>query len=218
MAKSAKPKTAKEAKPKRGRGRPVRSEDNVGRNVFIAATRKLLESHPPAKLTTAMIAREAGADPALLRYYFGDRQSLFFAVVEDMIGPGLTTPPTPGASADERLATNIRRTADYAQKAHSMQRLMIEELAGAKSSVIRDRMKEMNTLAVARYANMFDQNDGLEKADPLFLYVAIVGMCDFFVSAQAMIRPLAPGVPPSELAARYKEFMVKLVLDGLRPR
>jgi hypothetical protein len=42
-------------------------------------------------------------------------------------------------------------------------------------------------------------------------------MCEFFAAAQAMIRPLVPaGVNDEELAARYKDFIVRLVLDGLR--
>jgi TetR/AcrR family transcriptional regulator len=208
----------KDAKPKRGRGRPQKTEDNVGRAAFIAATRKLLETTPPAKLTTAMIAREAGADPALLRYYFGDRQSLLYAVVEDMLGSRLAAPPLRDVEPAERLAASIRRTGAFAQKARSMQRLMIDELVGAKSSHIRDRMKELNAAAVSRYAQLFEDGEDLAPVDPLFLYVAIIGMSEFFASAQPMIRPLAPGVSASDLADRYTEFVVKLGLDGLRPR
>jgi AcrR family transcriptional regulator len=218
VAEDVKSPKSKAAKARRGRGRPLKTEDNVGRAAFIAATRTLLETTPPAKLTTAMIARAAGADPALLRYYFGDRQSLLYAVVEDMLGARLANPPLRDRPSDERLAASIKRTIEFGQKAHSMQRLMIDELANAKSSVIRDRMKDLNTAAVARYAQLFDEGADLVPADPLFLYVAVIGMCEFFVSAQAMIRPLAPGVPPKELAERYTEFVTSLVLDGLRPR
>jgi TetR/AcrR family transcriptional regulator len=207
-----------EAKPRRGRGRPQKAEDNVGGAAFIAATRKLLQTTPPAKLTTAMIAREAGADPALLRYYFGDRQSLLYAVVEDIVGASFSAGAQREDPPDEALAASIRRTVKFSQRAQSMQRLMIDELANAKSAEIRNRMKELNAVAVSRYADLFDGGDALKPVDPLFLYVAIIGMCEFFASSQAMIRPLAPGVPPAELAARYTDFMIDLVLDGLRPR
>jgi hypothetical protein len=44
-------------------------------------------------------------------------------------------------------------------------------------------------------------------------------MCEFFAAAHVMIRPLVPdGVDDEELAARYKDFIVRLVLDGLRAR
>jgi hypothetical protein len=51
------------------------------------------------------------------------------------------------------------------------------------------------------------------------MHVAIIGMCEFFAAAQAMILPLVPeGIDADELAERYKDFIVHLVLDGLRSR
>jgi len=49
--------------------------------------------------------------------------------------------------------------------------------------------------------------------------VAVIGMSEFFAAAQSMIVPLLPQkISASELAERYKRFLVKMVLDGLRPR
>jgi TetR/AcrR family transcriptional regulator len=102
-----------------------------------------------------------------------------------------------------------------------MQRLMIDECAEAKSPQVRHRALELNSLAVQAYARLFDQKQAepLEPADPLFVYVAVIGMSEFFAAAQSMIVPLLPQkISASELAERYKRFLVKMVLDGLRPR
>jgi TetR/AcrR family transcriptional regulator len=102
-----------------------------------------------------------------------------------------------------------------------MQRLMIDECAEAKSPQVRRRALELNARAVQRFAKLFDQQraEPLESVDPLFVYVAIIGMSEFFAAAQSMIVPLLPQkVSASELAERYKRFLVKMVLDGLRPR
>lgn len=49
------------------------------------------------------------------------------------------------------------------------------------------------------------------------MFVSIIGMCEFFAAAQGMIQPLAPeGMAAEELAARYKDFIIRMVLDGLR--
>ena len=59
----------------------------------------------------------------------------------------------------------------------------------------------------------------VSSTDPLFMHVAIIGMCEFFAAAQTMIPPLVPeGMDAKELAERYKDFIVRLVLDGLRTR
>ena len=79
----------------------------------------------------------------------------------------------------------------------------------------------MNAKAVAGFSRILDQDDSapLVPPDPLLLYIAIIGMSEFFVAAQPMIMPLLPGKTGADaLAERYKAFIVRLVLDGLRPR
>jgi hypothetical protein len=51
------------------------------------------------------------------------------------------------------------------------------------------------------------------------MHVAVIGLCEFFAAAQAMILPLAPkGMDAAELASRYEQFIRTLVLDGMRSR
>jgi AcrR family transcriptional regulator len=176
---------------------------------------------PPSKVTTAAIAREAGVDPALIRYHFDDRQHLLLAVVEAMLADTRPTAPKLDAKPAERLAGRARAAMQLARSAHSMQRLMVEELASAKSPEIRARISAMNAGAISNFAGLFAQEnpDPLVDADPLFVFMALIGLAEIFVTAEPLIRPLVPaGTDFSELTDRYTDFMVKLVLDGLRPR
>jgi hypothetical protein len=51
------------------------------------------------------------------------------------------------------------------------------------------------------------------------MHVAVIGLCEFFAAAQAMILPLAPKhLDANELARRYETFIRQLVLDGVRAR
>jgi AcrR family transcriptional regulator len=219
----ATPRTPAEAHAKRGRGRgrPAGAEQGVGREGLIAAARKLLEIQIPSKVTAALIAREAGADPALIRYHFGDRESLLLAVAEEILSEHRLQQPAPNATPAEQVAMRVRGALRLANQARSMQRLLIDELAAAKSPAIRARISALNAGAVARYIQMFDQNQAepLVPADPLFMFIAVIGMCEFFASARPMIAPLTPADTDfDELSARYAEFAIRLVLDGLRPR
>jgi AcrR family transcriptional regulator len=168
-----------------------------------------------------MIARKAGVDPALVRYYFSSRADLFLAVAENILTTWITTHPPPDGAPAEKLAVHLGRMVDFARSSRSLQRLLIEECAEAKSPHVRQRMQEINSLAVQHYAALLDpkQAEPLEPVDPLFAFVAIIGMSEFFAAAQAMIVPLLPQkLSADELAERYKRFLVKMVLDGLRPR
>ena len=115
----------------------------------------------------------------------------------------------------------MRDMADFALNVRSMQRLMIDECANSKSPEVRRRVRELNAGAVSRHALMLhsEKAHDVSSTDALFMHVAIIGMAEFFAAAQPMILPLVPeGITAEELAERYKDFIVHLVLDGLRSR
>jgi AcrR family transcriptional regulator len=220
--KAALPRKASPApNPRRSRGRPRTKQGAVGREAIVAAARKVLDKLPPHKATISSIARSAGVDPALVRYYFSSREELLMAVIEDIISSWEFAHPPLSAGPAAKLSWLVRDMVDFALNVRSMQRLMIDECASAKSLDVRRRVRELNAGAVTRHALLLhSERQGTTGAtDPLFMYVAIIGMCEFFAAAQAMIKPLAPeGMDAGELAERYKDFIEHLVLDGLRTR
>jgi AcrR family transcriptional regulator len=218
--KAAPPRKAPAApKSRRRRGRPRTNQQTVGREAIVASARKLLDKLPPHKATISSIARSAGVDPALVRYYFKSREELLLAVIEDILANWHFSHPAVATAPAAQLSLLVRDMLDFALDVRSMQRLMIDECASSKSPEVRRRVREMNAGVVSRYALLLhsEKETPTSGTDPLFMHVAIIGMCEFFAAAQAMIRPLVPaGVDDEELAARYKNFIERLVLDGLR--
>ncbi len=211
-------KSAATAVRKRKRGRPQSVHGKVGRETIVAAARQLVEKLRPHQVTIALIAREAGVDPALVRYYFTNREQLLLAVVENILADWAihTTPDeTPAAQLGAHLSAMLR----FARSVRSMQRLMVEECAEAKSPAVRARVHELNGKFVQELGRLIrmDANTHEHSPDALFLYVALIGLCEFFAAAQATIMPLAPkGMSADELATRYEKFIQDLVLDGFR--
>jgi AcrR family transcriptional regulator len=212
---------ATKQKLRRNPGRPYAGDAYDAREAILQAACRLLKDKLPAQVTNSMIAREAGADPALIRYYFGDRSALLLAVVEELLksirGPA---PPSP-MDAETFITWRVDSTLRFARTARSMQRLMVDELAEASSPAVREAMQQRNQRLVDLYAQILKEQvgDELVDVDPLFLHVAILGVCEFFTAAQSAIMPLAePGTDPAELAARYEAFVIDLFLNGLRRR
>ena len=208
-------------KTKRNPGRPNSADAGDAKAAILQAARRLLQDNLPARVTNSMIAREAGADPALIRYYFGDRSSLLLALVKELMKTA--NPPPPAAPMDARqfLDWRIDGTLRFARTTRSMQRLMIDELAESSSKEVRDAVHAQNATLIQRYAEILkDQiGDEIVDVDPLFLHVAILGVVEFFIAAQSTILPLAePGTDPQDLADRYESFVVDLFLNGLRKR
>ena len=205
---------------KRGQGRPVSGENNVGRERLLVAAEKLLQTMPPARVTISRVAEEANADPALVRYYFGNRAALLVEVVDRVTthaqrGMQMKDDPT------EALAGHIMRTVQLVRRAPFLHHLIIDELAESGTEESRARVTAMNRDLVNFYREVMRADGGsqLIEADPLFLYVAVLGASDFFSSAEPLIRDLLPdGTDMEKLTAGFQEFLVKLVLDGLRKR
>jgi len=217
----AKQQIAAKQKLKRNPGRPYSADANDAREAILQAACRLLKDKLPAQVTNSMIAREAGADPALIRYYFGDRSALLLAVVEELLkNIRSPAPPTP-MDAEAFITWRVDATLRFARSARSMQRLMVDELAEAGSPEVREAIHQRNKGLVDRYAQILKEQagDSLVDVDPLFLHVAILGVCEFFTAAQSAIMPLAePGTDPADLASRYEAFVIDLFLNGLRRR
>ena len=214
-------KKAAATRQKRSRGRPRTEQGAVGREAIVAAARQLLDKRPPHQVTNVLIARKAGVDPALVRYYFGTRGELLIAVIEHILASWAATHPPLDALPVDRLSAHIGVMFEFSCRVRSMQRLMIEECAEAKTPAVRARVRELNSIAVGHYAQFLHlEGAAAERSpDPLFLHVAIIGLCEFFAAAQAMILPLAPKhLDAKALAQRYEHFIRNLVLDGLRSR
>ena len=212
---------AAKQKLKRNPGRPHSAEASDAREAILQAACRLLRDNLPTQVTNSMIAREAGADPALIRYYFGDRSSLLLAAVDELM-KSIRQPAPPVPMTVEQFVTwRVDATLHFARMARSMQRLMVDELAEGGTAEVREVVRQRNKGLVDRYARILrDQiGDEIIDVDPLFLHAAILGVCEFFTAAQSVILPLAePGTDPTELAERYEAFVIDLFLNGLRKR
>lgn len=205
---------------KRSKGRPDAASAGVGREALIAATRQLLQELPPQQVTASAIARRAGGDPALVRYYFGNRGNLLLEVAQQIGEEGTSALPEDG-DAPQLLANFIHATFRFTRSAKNMQRLMLDELDSTSSPEMRQSVRRWNRVPVDQYARIkeLDEAGELTDFDPLFLHLAVVGISDFFVTGGPLLKLLVPeGSDMDELAQRYEDFVERLLLDGLRKR
>jgi AcrR family transcriptional regulator len=203
---------------KRKQGRPAGQA--VGRETVLRKAAKLVQEMPPSRVTLALVARAAGVDPALIRYYFGSRENLLLAVVDRLIA-GAPKESAPGAQPLEFIEFSVRNAARFTRSTKHVHRLMVDELADARSAAIRQRQGEMNRRAVDSIRQVFEQDRGqqLRAVNPLFLHLALVGLFDFYASAQPVVRNLVPaGTDLEQLGRQFEDFVVDLVLNGVRRR
>jgi AcrR family transcriptional regulator len=207
---------------KRKQGRPQKDTPSVGRETLIAATRKLMKVMPPAQITRLDIARAAGVDPALIRYYFGDKSKLIVAAVLDA-GAELRDRQrasfTKGGSPSERLTRRIRVLLETLFEDPSLHHLIIERIIHGKSKEARQLREEMvygSCKALAAIIEQGVESGEFRPVDPRFLFLVMVGACSYAMAERALFGELLEEEPTQAHVARYSDFVSELFLHGLK--
>src|SRR5262245_11112871 len=73
--------------PLRRRGRPPQSADSKVRDALIEAGSSLLLRYWFGAVSSSRVPPAAGANPAMIHYYFGDKDGLYRAMLESAISP-----------------------------------------------------------------------------------------------------------------------------------
>lgn len=194
----------------------------VGRATLIAATRKLMKVMPPGQITRLDIALAAGVDPALIRYYFGDKSKLIVAAVLDA-GTELRERQratfAKGGSAGERLTRRIGVLLETLFEDPSLHHLIIERIIHGKSKEARQLREEMVSGTCKALATIIEQ--GVESGefrpvDPRFLFLVMVGACSYAMAEPALFGELLGEEPTRAHVERYRDFVSELFLHGLK--
>lgn len=195
----------------------------VGREALIRAARTLLARLPPAKVTRAAVAREAGVDPSLIRYYFRDRASLLLAVLDEIVrGRGVLPAVDAFETAADALRSYVREFFAFHTENPFFHRLLIEEIAQSESPAAREAFHCLNHRAIEGLTDILARgarDATLIPADPMLLHVAIIGMCEFFFSSGVLLEDaVGLGTAPHDVADRYGDLITDMVLRGIARR
>lgn len=204
---------------KRAQGRPNERKNAVGPDLLLRAARELLAKLPPAQVTRAALARHAGVDPNLIRYYFKDRDSLLLSVIEEIMNEESERVAAVGGPV-ERLRAQVRQLVDFHQRHPYFHRLLVEEIANLKSQRARQLMQRLNQMTVKLYGAIFREgakDKSLRALDPVLVHIAVVGACEFFMSSKLLLEDaFGKGAAPADHAGRFADTVVQVLVDGAR--
>jgi AcrR family transcriptional regulator len=204
-------------------GRPHKAASaRVGREALTAATRDLLRTVPPARISRALIARHAGVTPALVRYYFGNKEQLLLqATIElshELRARSRSASGKAGSPSDKLLAKITVLLEMVAHDRHFNQ-LVMEQIIHGKSARAKRANEEMTEDSFSElHAILTEGVDRREmrKVDPIYLYFLLVGACEIFASGRPMLEMLLGGKPiDDEVIQGYARFVHDLLMRGL---
>ncbi len=201
-------------------GRPSASLDRDARELLLNAATELFSTEGVGATTFAKIADRAGLTPAMLHYYFKNRDELLDAVVEERLLPLIRYvwgPVEPGEGAAQIVDGVVRRLLESVEKAPWVPSTWMREIlneGGALRSRILERLP-FEKLQIMGSAITHGQKDGsLNPAIiPLLAVPSTIGLAMMHMATANTWAAILHQAPPSHEAMR--KHITGLLLHGL---
>lgn len=195
----------------------------MGRDMLIDATCDLLKTTQPSEITRALVARQTGVDPSLIRYYFSNRSTLLVAAAQRVTEHYAEMVEQATARSDGSpqglLFERIRALVDLLATYPFFHRLITENIMPSQDEDARAMFGAVTERGSVSYETIL--RAGMEQGvfrevDISLLFTAIIGMAEFYVPGRRVIEE-ARGrqIPETELRETYTRFIFDLVMKGI---
>ena len=215
--------TKRKSETGRRQGRPLASEDGIGRQRLVDAAREVLRTVPPHKLTSGQVAEVAGGHRGLIRYYFGTMSELLAEVArqlsQDLVASLAKASAGPG-TASARLRRRIREFVKYELLNPALHPLYTEQILSGKARAAAETIRTVATQGHESLEEIIElgrrTGEFRDDFDVRLLDIAIIGLCEFIVVGRPILEAWMHGAQDSgRLMARYGDFVADLVIGGL---
>jgi AcrR family transcriptional regulator len=216
----------RKATPNKAHRSPGRPRDDAQRNALLIETLRLVQTTPPSELSQREIARAASVDPALIRYYFGDKYGLFAEVISliaDEIAKSGSAAIARSGTPQERLARFVRATYEVHVRHPHYHQLILDQISHGRPEPVRRIRSEMSRVLRKELVDLMRegrQSDELRVVDPGYLAIAIIGMCEFFSASWGPVAAILGETTDAALkksSKAYGAFVEDFVLNAMRP-
>jgi len=194
----------------------------VARQSLLKSAIRLLNERGIGNVSLNDVARDAELNPALVTYYFGTKDNLFQAVVEQVIGEWraevLAAMPEK-AGPEEMLRSRARATMYFMRRYPSLTKLIIHQMITVKSRESRFFIENFARVNFEEHRTILQKGveAGLFRAvDPLFFFAHYIAMGDLYATSRPMMEQLSG--KPGDDEVRFRDFVesaIDMLINGI---
>ncbi|WP_405880515.1 TetR family transcriptional regulator [Streptomyces sp. NBC_01136] len=190
------------AAPRRGRGRPSRTQSEAApatRDRILDAAREEFSERGYEKTSVRGIAKAAGVDSALVHHYFGTKEQVFEAAIEVAFAPALAAPEALESGSLDAVGERLTRfiLGIWENPATRTPLLAILRSAVSNETAAAVFRRLVATQLLRRVAGQLDAPDAELRAELAAAQLVGVAMLRYVIK----IEPLA-SADPEQLVAR----------------
>lgn len=207
---------------RRGQGRPKASDGVEGAEQLLLAARHLLLTTHPDQITQAMVAKQAGVDPRLVRYHFGNMDNMLFELAKSVIkevDKRMREASELGGSPFEKITRRIRVLLHVFIEMPMFWPLVVEKIYLTDDEEAADLRRTFNEESYRRLETILmkgiDENIIRKDVDPRFLYLLLIGACEIYVTGKPISDVLFSRHEQDNLEDSYAGFLADIIVRGL---
>lgn len=190
----------------------------VARQSLLKSAIRLLSERGMGNVSLNDVAREAKLNPALVTYYFGSKDNLFQAVVEQVVSEWraeVIAAVPEGAGPEETLRLRAGATMRFLRRYPYLTRLIIHQMMTVKSKESRYFIESFARVNFEEHTALLRKGMDagvFRPVDPLFYFAHYIALGDLYANLRPMMERLGGKAAADD--ARFEAF-VQATIDML---
>jgi AcrR family transcriptional regulator len=197
-------------------------DKEITRATILAAAEQEFARHGFEAATTEGIAERSGVTKGMIFHYFGSKEKLYEAALEQVFAPlliSLQRFALPDQDPEAALEGVMRRILELSARRHGVPAMLFYE-AIQNRGAFYDRIGFPSLYhVIATILESGTARRVFRPLDPWHTAVNIVGTCCFYYCISPRLQPLWPGNSrplSAEMMGEHAEQVIALVLNGVR--
>jgi TetR/AcrR family transcriptional regulator len=205
----------------RQKGRPRSTAAKIGSEKVVDTARQLLRQPRPLQISRSEVAKAAGVDEKLVRYYFENYEDLLDQVTDGSIAElekVMTEASKPQKKPSHVVRERARALIGFLAENPAFFKLLVDRVYGATGKAAQARLEDLNARAYERHLGAIQAGrkagEFRDDFDPRLLYIAIIGMSEFFTTGRPVVEFIF-GESADKVRGRYEKFVFDLLMRGI---